>query len=109
MIVPTQKASVIAFVNNDITGGKNNRISVEMKKSITRITALLLSLIILTGGLPISVSATSAANVAELWIDGELESASADSFEDLWVKAVKLAPLKTDKNKKDQEANNGSH
>ena len=71
-----------------------------MKKSITRITALLLSLIILTGGLPISISATSAANVAELWIDGELESASADSFEDLWVKAVKLAPLKTDKNKK---------
>ena len=41
MIVPTQKASVIAFVSNDITGGKNSRISVEMKKSNSKFNAYL--------------------------------------------------------------------
>ena len=71
-----------------------------MTKTITRIIAVLLSLIILSGAMPVSVFATSGVNIAEVWVNGELKAASANSFENMWEEAVKLAPLKTDSGEK---------
>lgn len=71
-----------------------------MKKNISRVIAVLLSLLILFGAVPANVFATSSVNLAEVWVNGELKASSANGFENMWAEAIKLAPLKTDSGEK---------
>lgn len=71
-----------------------------MKRNITRIISILLSLIILLSCVPVAVFATGGTNVAEIWVGGELKAYSQNSFKDMWSQAVQLAPSKTDSGEK---------
>lgn len=71
-----------------------------MKKGVTRLFAVLLSLVLVMGMFPMSVFALPEGNVAEVWVNGEMKKASASSFEEVWKESISLAPKKTDKGEK---------
>ena len=88
-----------------------------MKKGFIRLSAVVLSLILVMGMIPINIFALPEGNVAEVWVNGEMKKASASSFEEIWKEAVSLASKKTDKGEKaevvfklfaDWNAENGS-
>lgn len=88
-----------------------------MKKTVIRLLSVILSIIIVSGVMPVSVFAQPESNVAEVWVNGEMKKASSDSFEEIWKEAVSLASKRTDNNEKadvvfkllaDWTADNGS-
>ena len=62
-----------------------------MKKTVIRLLSVILSIIIVSGVMPVSVFAQPESNVAEVWVNGEMKKASSDSFEEIWKEAVSLA------------------
>ena len=73
-----------------------------MKKEVKRLFAVLLSVILVMGMMPLSIFALPEGNVAELWVNGEMKKASASSFEEVWKETVSLSSKKTDKGEKSE-------
>ncbi len=77
-----------------------------MKKNVIRLITVLLSVLILIGSLPMNIFAAdnTSANVAEVWVDGKLVDSSKDAdigyaMEEMWRKAISVAPEKSDEMK----------
>ena len=88
-----------------------------MKKGIVRLFAVVLSLILVMGTMPLSAFAEPTENVAEIWVNGEKLKESTDTVGEMWKQAVSLAPSKADSGEKaevvlklfsDWKAENGS-